>query len=102
MDRRGQGLLLRIIAALVAPVVSMPGYRHSDTVRDRTKKTNAYADHQHFSPAYSVQFSCSVVSNSLQPQELQRTRIHDHHQLPRLAQTYVPRVGDAIQPSSPL
>ena len=40
----------------------------------------------------SVQFSCSVMSNSLQL----------HHQLPELAQTHVHQVGDAIQPSPPL
>ena len=48
----------------------------------------------------SVQFSRSVVSNSLQPHELQHARLH--HQLPESTQTYVHQVSDAIQPSHPL
>ena len=50
----------------------------------------------------SVQFSPSVVSDSLQPHRLQHARLSCHHQLPELAQTHVHRVGDAIQPSHPL
>ena len=46
---------------------------------------------------YTVQFSHSVVSNSLRPHELPV-----HHQLPEFAQTHVHPVGDAIQPSHPL
>ena len=46
----------------------------------------------------SVQFSLSVVSNSLPPQESQ----HASHQLPEFTQTHIRRVGDAIQPSDPL
>jgi len=37
----------------------------------------------------SVQFSCSVVSDSLQPHELQHTRPLCPHQLPELAQTHI-------------
>ena len=51
---------------------------------------------------FSVQFSCSVVSNSFQPHGLQHTRPSVHHQLPEFTQTQVHRVGDAIQPSHPL
>ena len=76
----------------------------------------------------SVQFSRSVVSDSLQPHGLQhawRAVVHGvtknqtwlsdwteldcsmtgfpvHHQLPELTQTHVHWVGDAIQPSHPL
>ena len=50
----------------------------------------------------SVQFSHSVVSNSLQPHGLQHTRLPVHHQLQELAQTHVHQVSDAIQPSYPL
>ena len=46
----------------------------------------------------SVQFSHSVVSNSLWPHGLQ----HAHHQHPELAQTHVHWVSDTIQPSHPL
>ena len=63
----------------------------------------------------SVQFSRSVVSDSLRLHGLQQasmphrgciccreTGLPAHHQLPELAQTHVHRVGDAIQPSHPL
>ena len=46
----------------------------------------------------SVQFSCSVVSNSLR----HHAGLPVHHQLPEFTQTHVHRVGDAIQPSHPL
>ena len=54
------------------------------------------------SPICSVQFSRSVVSDSLRPHGLQYTRLPFYHQLLELAQTQVHRVGDAIQPSPPL
>ena len=50
----------------------------------------------------SVQFSFSVVSDSLQPHELQQARPPCHHQLLELTQTHVHLVDDAIQPSHPL
>ena len=50
----------------------------------------------------SVQFSCSVMSDSLQHQGLQHTRLPVHHQLPESTQTHVHWVGDAIQPFYPL
>ena len=50
----------------------------------------------------SVQFSRSVVSDSLRPHEPQHTRPPVHHQLPEFTQTHVHGVGDAIQPSHPL
>ena len=50
-----------------------------------------------------VQFSHSVMSDSLQPRGLQHTRVFPvHHQFPELAQTHVHRVSDTIQPSHPL
>ena len=39
-------------------------------------------------PIFRVQFSCSVVSNSLQPHGLQHARPPFHHQLLELAQTH--------------
>ena len=56
----------------------------------------------HFSSGscYSVQFSCSVVSDFLQPHGLQHAR-PPYHQLPEPAQTHVHRISDAIQPSHP-
>ena len=54
----------------------------------------------------SVQFSHSVVSDSLQPHEGVATPCTPgllvHHQLPESTQTHVHRVSDAIQPSHPL
>ena len=58
--------------------------------------------HQH--SISSVQFSHSVMSNSLRPHESQHTRppCPVHHQLPEFTQTHVHPVSDAIQPSHPL
>ena len=53
-------------------------------------------------PRDSVQFSCSVMSNSLWPHGLQHAKLRVYHQLPELTQTHVHRIGDAIQPSHPL
>ena len=50
----------------------------------------------------SVQFSHSVMSNSLRPHWQQHAKLPVHHQLPELTQTHVHGVGDAIQPSHPL
>ena len=51
----------------------------------------------------SVQFSCSAMSNSLlDPMDCSTPGLPVHHQLPEFTQTYVHRVGDAIQPSHPL
>ena len=48
-----------------------------------------------------VQFSCSVVSNSLWPHGLKHARLL-YHQFLELTQTHCHRVSDAIQPSHPL
>ena len=50
----------------------------------------------------SLQFSCSVVSNSLWLMDCSTPGLPVHHQLPELAHAHVHRVGDAIQPSHPL
>ena len=50
----------------------------------------------------SVQFSRSVMSDSLRPHELQQPGLPVHHQLPEFTQTHVHQVGDAIQPSHPV
>ena len=53
----------------------------------------------------SVQFSCSVMSDSLRSHESQHARPPCPSHLPEFTQTHVHRVGDAIQtfhpPSSP-
>ena len=50
----------------------------------------------------SVQFSCSVMSNSLQPHNCSTPGLPVHHQLPEFTQTHVHRISDAIQSSHPL
>ena len=50
----------------------------------------------------SVQFSHSVVSNSLRPHDRSTPGLPVHHHLPEFTQTHVHWVGDAIQPSHPL
>ena len=58
---------------------------------------------QEFLWSSSVQFSRSVVSDSLRPHESHsRPGLPVHHQLPEFTQTHVHRVSDAIQPSHPL
>ena len=50
-----------------------------------------------------IQFSCSVVSDSLRPMDWSRPDFFPvHHQIPEFIQTHVHWVGDAIQPSHPL
>ena len=55
-----------------------------------------------FCESLSVQFSHSVMSDSLWPHELCTPGLPVHHQLPEFTQTHAHRVGDAIQPSHPL
>ena len=50
----------------------------------------------------SVQFSHSVVSDSLRPMNRSTPGLPVHHQLLEFTQTHVHRVGDAIQISHPL
>ena len=50
----------------------------------------------------SVQFSRSVVSDSLRSMNRRTPGLPGLHQLPESTQTYIHCVGDAIQPSHPL
>ena len=50
----------------------------------------------------AVQFSRSVMSNSLWPHDHSTPGLPVHHQLPEFTQTHVHRVSYAIQPSHPL
>ena len=50
----------------------------------------------------SVQFSHSVVSDSLPPMDCSTPGLPVHHQFSEFTQTHVHRVSDAIQPSHPL
>ena len=49
-----------------------------------------------------IQFSCSVVSDSLHPMDCSTPGFPVHHQLPEPTQTLVHPVVDATQPSHPL
>ena len=51
---------------------------------------------------FSVQFSLSVMFDSLQPHGLQHSRPPCPSPAPEFTQTHVHRVSDAIQPSHPL
>ena len=57
---------------------------------------------QHLLFVSSVEFSCSVVSNSLQPQDCSTQGLPVHHQHPDSTQTHVHWIDIAIQPSHPL
>ena len=50
----------------------------------------------------SVQFSHSVMSDSLWPHESQHSSLPVYHHLPEFTQTHVYQVSDAIQPSHSL
>ena len=50
----------------------------------------------------SVQLSCSVMSDSLQPHGLEHAMLPCLSLTPRAYSTHVHRVSDAIQPSHPL
>ena len=51
---------------------------------------------------HSVQFSHSVVSDSLRPHDHSTPGLPVHQQLQEFTQTHIHPVGDAIQPSHPL
>ena len=75
--------------------------------KENTRKTSTSALLIKATPlTVTVQFSCSVMSNSLQPHGLQYTRLPCPSPLssllPELTQTHVYQVSDAIQPSHPL
>ena len=50
----------------------------------------------------SIQFSRSIMADSLQPHESNYPGLPVHHQLLEFTQTHVHRVGDALQLSHPL
>ena len=57
---------------------------------------------QNFIGSLTVQFSPSVMSDSLRTHGLQHPSLPVHHQLLEFIQTHIHWVGDAIQPSDPL
>ena len=76
-------------------------YRSSkeEMSQSTTRATWVWKAHVSFS---SVQFSCSVTFNSLQPRGLQHARLACPSPTPGAAQTHVHQVSDAVQPSHPL
>ena len=92
--------LLRILPAPVTIISQVNTLQTFPGFCSSLKNINC-SDHQTVKQ-FSVQFSCSVVSNSLQPHELQTPGLPLHHQLPEFTETHVHQVGDAIQPSHPL
>ena len=50
----------------------------------------------------SLQFSRSVMSDSLDPMNHSTPGLPVHHQLPEFTQTHIHRVSDAIQSSQPV
>ena len=76
-------------------------WKSANTWKQRCRSSSPLGSHRLFLKK-SVQFSHSIVSNSLRPHGLQHTRLPVHHQFLKLAQTHVHQVSDAIQPSHPL
>ena len=73
------------------------------TINTTTSTATCHLFNKYYVPNLSsVQFSCSVVSNSLQPHGLCTPGFPGHHQLLKLAETHVHRVSDPIQPSHPV
>ena len=78
--------------------------------RTGSKLGKEYIEAVYHHPAYltymqsSVQFSSASQSylTLCDPMEYSMPGFIVHHQLPELTQTYVQRVGDAIQPSHPV
>ena len=74
-----------------------------ETVNKLMLKNSIYLNHYCSNWRQSVQFSCSVVRPTVcNPKDCSMTGFPVHHQLPKLAQTDVHWVGDAIQPSHSL
>ena len=79
---------------------TMSCHAHENLLAINLLATKGTKELGRFKVISSVQFSRSVVSDSLQPHESQGLPVH--HQLPEFTQTHAHRVGDAIQPSHPL
>ena len=68
----------------------------------RQVKTSILENLDCFVPSKTLQFSCSVVSDSLGPVGCSMPGFPVHHQLLEPTQTHVHCISDAIQPSHPL
>ena len=84
------------------PEIKLPTFTVEYRKQGNSRKTFTCASLTAQNPLCSVQFSRSVVSNSLQPHESQLARPPCPSPNPEFTQTHVHRVSDAIQPSHPL
>ena len=104
MDRGAWWAIVRVTKSWTQWSAGVCVCTHTHILHTNTMGSSPPAPNRYVHIA-SVQFSFSVVSNSLWPHGLHGVAwpgFPVHHQLPELAQTYVHRVSDAIQPSHPL
>ena len=81
----------------VKPKYQNEGSRLSDKPKSREKCfLSSFTFLILYSLFSSVQFSHSIVSNSLRPHGSQHARLPVHHQLPELTQTHVHRVVSLV------
>ena len=104
----------RILQERIVKWVALPSSRGSSWLSDQTQVSCVSCIASRFftteslgKPTYvyvcayiyiSVQFSYSIMSDSLQLHGLQHSRLPVHHQLPEPTQTHIHRISDAIQP----
>ena len=91
-----------ILQARILEWVAFPFFRGSFQPRDRTQVSHIAGRFFYQLSRSSVQFSCSVVSDSLQPHGLQHARPCCPSPAPRVYSNHVHWVSDAIQLSHPL
>ena len=84
------------------PWGDMISYITQGRTHTKNRDKNSALEEAHLNMCSSVQFSHSVVSDSLQPHESQHAGLPVHHKLPEFTQTCIYRVSDAIKPSHPL
>ena len=70
-----------------------------DVIRRKQRVTQTYRTEKFCSVQLTLSDSCQTLCD---PMDCSMPGFPVHHQLPKLAQTHVHRVGDAIQPSHPL
>ena len=75
---------------------------HSSTLSHRRNKFIYHKSTIERHVCIQIQFSCSVISNSLQPHGLHLAKLPCPSPTPGAYSTHVHEVGDAIQPSHPL
>ena len=106
-----EALIRHCFQPLVSPQGKDTQRQHTSRGEPKTKLENQGLCEQRgkeFTPVVAgavdsvSQFSCSVVSDSLRPNECSTPGLPVHHQLLECTQTQAHRVSNAIQPSHPL